>query len=91
MDFDIDNEKIIIEKDGKKVEYKILFTFDSEDTMKSYVGYTDDSIGSNGRKNIFVSSYSPFDGKKALESITDEKELAMVNEVLEQIDRESNS
>ncbi len=91
MDFDIDNEKIIIEKDGKKVEYKILFTFDSEDTMKSYVGYTDDSIGSNGRKNIFVSSYSPFDGKEALESITDERELAMVNEVLEQIDRESNS
>lgn len=91
MDFDIDNEKIIIEKDGKKVEYKILFTFDSEDTMKAYVGYTDDSIGSNGRKNIFVSSYSPFDGKKVLESITDERELAMVNEVLEQIDRESNS
>ena len=53
MDFDIDNEKIIIEKDGKKVEYKILFTFDSEDTMKSYVGYTDDSIGSNGRKKYF--------------------------------------
>ena len=58
MDFelDLDNEKIQVEKDGKMVECDVLFTFDSEDTMKSYIGYTDHSIASNGRKNIYVSS-----------------------------------
>ena len=86
---DIENEKIIIEKHGKQVECDILFTFDSEDTGKVYVGYSDHSIASNGRKNIYVSSYDPIIGINSLEDITDERELAMVRQVLAQIDRES--
>ena len=86
MDFDIDNEKLQMEKDGKMVECDILFTFDSEDTMKSYVGYTDHSIASNGRKNIYVSSYDPLSPTMQLEDITDQAELDMINEVLTQID-----
>lgn len=91
MVFDMENDKITFEHDGKVVEGEVLFTFDSEDTMKSYVGYTDHSIASNGRKNIFVSSYDPFSPKAELQNITDERELAMINDVLEKIDAESNS
>lgn len=89
MEFDIDNEKVIMEKDGKKIECRILFTFDCEDTCKSYVGYTDDTISANGRKNIYVSSYSPFSKYARLEDITDKRELDMINDVLETIDKES--
>lgn len=89
MELDIENEKIQLEKDGKTVDCDILFTFDSEDTMKSYVGYTDHSIASNGRKNIYVSSFDPFKPKLELENITDEKELEMIGEVLTQFDEES--
>ena len=85
MEFDINNEKIQIEKNGKVVDCDILFTFDSEDTLKVYVGYTDHSVASNGRKNIYVSSYNPNAEEIVLEDITDERELAMVAEVLEQI------
>ena len=85
----MENEKIIIEKRGKQVECDILFTFDSEDTGKVYVGYSDHSIASNGRKNIYVSSYDPIIGINSLEDITDERELAMVRQVLAQIDKES--
>ena len=59
MEFDIENEKVLMEKDGRTVECDVLFTFDCEDTLKSYVGYTDNDIASNGRKNIYVSSYNP--------------------------------
>ena len=89
MEFDINNEKIQIEKNGEIVDCDILFTFESEDTMKSYVGYTDHSFGSNGRKNIFVSAYNPLKAKIELEDITDERELKMVSEVLNQIDKEN--
>ena len=85
----MENEKIIIEKHGKQVECDILFTFDSEDTGKIFVGYSDHSIASNGRKNIYVSSYDPIIGINSLEDITDERELAMVWQVLAQIDKES--
>jgi uncharacterized protein YrzB (UPF0473 family) len=89
MEFDINNEKLQIEKNGEIVDCDVLFTFDSEDTMKSYIGYTDHSFGSNGRKNIFVSAYNPLKAKIELEDITDERELKMVTEVLNQIDREN--
>lgn len=82
------SDKIIIKKDGTEVECTVLFTFDSQDTKKSYIGYTDNSIGKNGRKNIYVSSFDPVAGT-GLESITDPKELEMVQDVLKQIDEES--
>lgn len=85
----MNEEKIVIEKDGEAVNCDILFTFDSEDTNKSYVGYSDHSIGENGRKNIYVSSYDPVLGFGKLESITDEKELEMIHDVLLEIDRQS--
>jgi uncharacterized protein YrzB (UPF0473 family) len=91
MDFEIDKEKIKINKNGKEIECDILFTFDSEDTMKSYVGYTDQSVASNGRKNIYISAYNPLDPNQKLENITDERELDMINDVLESIDRESSA
>ncbi len=89
MEFDINNEKIQIEKNGETRDCDVLFTFDSEDTMKSYIGYTDHTFGSNGRKNIFVSAYNPLKAKIELEDITDEKELKMISEVLNQIDNEN--
>lgn len=85
----MENEKIVVNKHGEEVECDILFTFDSEDTKKSYVGYSDHSIGANGRKNIYVSAFDPILGMDLLEDITDEKELAMVREVLKEIDSQS--
>ena len=87
---DLDNEKILLDKNGNIVECDVLFTFDSEDTMKSYVGYTDNSYASNGRKNIYVSAYNPFSLKMELENIEDKKELNMINEVLMKFDKESS-
>lgn len=89
MDLDLENEKIKMEKDGKTIECDILFTFDCEDTMKSYVGYTDNTYANNGRKNMYVSAFNPFSKKLILEDITDERELNMISEVLQQFDEES--
>ena len=75
---------------NEEIECDVLFTFDCEDTLKSYVGYTDHSIGKNGHKNIYVSAYSPFKLKMELENIKDERELAMIQEALQQFDEEIN-
>ncbi len=89
MEYELENEKIQVEKDGKMIECDVLFTFDSEDTMKSYIVYTYHSIAENGRKNIYVSSYNPFNPEDKLEDITDAAELEMINDVLIKIDEES--
>lgn len=82
-------EKITIIKDDKEVECEILFTFDCEETGKSYLGYTDHSFGSNGRKNIYISAYDPVVGTGRLEDITSANELELVQEVLAKLDEES--
>ena len=82
----MDDEKIVITKEGIPVDCDVLFTFDCEDTLKSYVGYTDHSIVENGRKNIYVSAFYPFKNEWKLEDIVDQKELDMVNDVLRQFD-----
>lgn len=82
-------EKITILKDNKEMECEILFTFDCEENGKSYLGYTDHSFGSNGRKNIYISSYDPVVGTGKLEDISSANELEMIQKVLMQIDEES--
>ena len=89
MDFDLENDKITIEKDGQEVECDILFTFDCDETKKSYVGYSDNTLAPNGRKTIYVSSYNPVNNEIKLEDINDPKELEMVQEVLSEIDKEA--
>lgn len=83
----MDDEKIVITKEGIPVDCDVLFTFDCEDNLKSYVGYTDHSIAEDGRKNIYVSSFSPFQNEWKLEDVTDPKELDMINDVLQQFDK----
>ena len=84
MNFEIDDEKIYIEEDGKTIECDILFTFDSDDTNKSYVAYTDNTF-EDGEKIIYVASYDPISNSSHLENVTDEKELKMVNDVFKEI------
>lgn len=76
---------ITIKKNGQEVECEVLFTFENDELKKQYIGYTDHSIGENGRKNIYVSSYDPLLGTNKLEDITTPEELDMVRDVLNQI------
>lgn len=89
MGISINNEKLIIESDNEKIEYDVLFTFDCEATKKSYIGYSDNTVAPNGRKTIYVSSYNPLNKQIVLEDITNQKELDMIQDVLNQIDSET--
>ncbi len=85
------DEKMQVERDGKVIECDVLFSFVSDDTLKTYVGYTDHSFSPDGRKNVYVSSLDPFSDSLKLDDITDPREIDMVRNVLEQIDQEANS
>ncbi|MBQ8132378.1 MAG: DUF1292 domain-containing protein [Bacilli bacterium] len=78
----MEDERIIIQKDGKEVECEVIFTFESPDTGKAYIGYTDHSIGEDGKKTIYVSSYDPVLGTGRLEDLTDKREIEMVDKAL---------
>lgn len=70
----------ILDDNGNLVEHKILFTFECEELGKNYIAYE----GKNA-EDICVASYNPEVDLNKFEPVTDEEELKMVNDVLNQI------
>ena len=74
------NEKIVIEKEGKLVECKVLFTFEVRENNRVYVGYTDEEF--DGRKNLYISYFDPDKGHDTLNKVTTANEIELFKQVL---------
>ena len=79
------NNSIVIEKDGQKVNCDIYYSFVSDDTKKGYVAFSDHSKDEEENENIYMGSFDPDIGYETLNPVTDEKEIAMFNAVLSSI------
>ena len=79
------NQFMMINDDGDQVVCDILFTFDSEDTNKSYIVYTDNSKDEDGNIQVFASIYNPELEDQNLEPITTEKEWQVIEIILDEI------
>ena len=73
---------------GEEVVCDILFTFDNEETHKSYVAYTDNTKDENGRVRVYASTYDPKDLSKKLEDIQTEKEWKVIQTIIETLQEE---
>ena len=71
----------MVDETGKEKECEVLFTFESNDTGKTYVTYTDYSKDYQGDLNCYSSYY---EGEKLL-PVTTERELNFINETLKTI------
>ncbi len=73
---------------GETIVCDILFTFDSEETNKSYIVYTDNSKDENGKVRVFASIYNPNDPKTILEDIKTDKEWKIIDTILKELQEE---
>ena len=80
----------VIDDKGNQVICEPLFTFESEETGKQYVVYTDNSRDDKGNVRIFASIYNVTEKGGELLPIKDEKEWKVVETILESIQEESN-
>jgi len=78
----------VYDENGNEVICDILFTFDNEETKKSYVVYTDNTKDKNGKIQVYASIYDPNDSTKKLEEIKSEKEWKVINTILETLQEE---
>lgn len=76
----------VINEDGREIVCDILFTFDSEETNKSYMVYTDNSKDEQGNIQVFASIYDsaqdPAKGVTRLEPIETEREWKIIDSIL---------
>lgn len=78
----------MIDENGKEVVYDVLFTFESEETNKNYIVYTDNTKDASGNIEVYASIYDPNDPKSKLEAIETEKEWKVIETILETLQEE---
>ena len=78
----------VINEQGQEIVCDILFTFDSEETKKSYIVYTDNSKDEGGNIQVFASIYDPKVENSKLEPITSEQEWKIIETILNTLQEE---
>ena len=77
----------VFDDEGKEVECEVLFTFDSDETKKSYMVYTDNTIDDEGNTKVYASIYNPSDENPKLEPIESDKEWKIIETILDEIQK----
>lgn len=81
------------DENGNVIECEVLFTFDSPETNKSYLVYTDNKKTEEGALQIYANIYDKTGQNKNLMPIETEEEWNTVEAILaklEQKDKEEN-
>ena len=76
------NSFSMIDENGNETVYDVLFTFESEETHKNYIVYTDNSRDAEGNVQVFASIYDPNQENPRLEPIETEQEWKIIETIL---------
>lgn len=78
----------VLDENGKEIVCDVLFTFDSDETNKSYIVYTDNTKDETGNTKVYASIYDPNNPNTKLEEITNEKEWKIIENILSTLQEE---
>ena len=76
----------VTDHEGKTIEYEILFTFDSEETKKSYIVFTDNNTDEDGSIITYAATYDKNGEALTLGDIETESEWRVIENLLSQIE-----
>ena len=79
----------VISDEGKEIECEVLFTFESDETGKNYIVYTDNTQDEAGNTKVYASIYTPGEDETKLLPIETEKEWKIIETILEEIQNEA--
>ena len=79
----LDNGKIVIKNDkGEELVCDVLFTFDSDETGKSYIAYTDNTKDEKGNIKVYANTYDKTGDDLKLSQLTTDKEWKIIDNIL---------
>ena len=100
----MENENIVkfkaIDDEGRQLDCEALFLFESPETKKHYIVYTDHSIDDEGNTKVYASIYNPEDLKSdennefaalPLKPIETEKEWKIIETILNEMQAQIES
>ena len=83
------NTFTVLNDEGKEVECEVLFTFESEETHKNYLVYTDNTTDENGNIKVYASIFDPDKETSDLLPIETEREWKIIETILDSIQEEN--
>jgi len=81
----------VIDANGKEIECEVLFTFESDETNKNYIVYTDNTTDEEGNTKVYASIYTPNSEDLNLQPIETDKEWKIIEVILNEIQDEVKS
>lgn len=79
----------VTDDNGKEIECEVLFTFESDETKKNYIVYTDNTIDEGGNTKVYASIYTPGEVETTLMPIESDKEWKIIETILEEVQAEA--
>ncbi len=76
----------VTDNNGDTIQYEILFTFDSDETKKSYIVFTDNNKDESGSIITYAAIYDKKGEKLELNNIETEHEWDLIESLLSQIE-----
>ncbi len=86
---DLDNTFKILDKEGNEITFEVLFTFESDETGKNYMVYTDNSKDEQGNIRVYSSVFEPDSNPLRLLPVETEREWRIIETILESIQEEN--
>lgn len=83
----------VTDEEGKQITFETLFTFESDETKKNYIVYTDNTTDEEGNMKVYASIYEPNENGEIKENtkltpIETEDEWKIIETILEEIQKE---
>lgn len=79
----------VIDKEGNEIEFEILFTFESDETNKNYMVYTDNTKDLEGNTKVYASVFKPDAEPLELLPVETEREWRIIETIIESITEEN--
>ena len=79
----------VIDNEGREITFEVLFTFESDETKKKYMVYTDNTQDENGNTRVYASVFKPDAEPLELLPVETEREWKIIETILESIEEEN--
>ena len=81
----------VLDENNQEIECEVLFTFESDETGKNYIVYTDNTIDEEGNTKVYASIYNPDQDETKLLPIETDKEWKIIETILEELQNEASN
>lgn len=79
----------VTDDSGKEIPCEALFTFESDETGKNYMVYTDNTIDEDGNTKVYAAIYNPDEENTVLKPIETDKEWKIIETILDELQEEA--